>query len=53
KNGIFVSQEKYARDILKQFNMEGCNTEETPMNVHEKLVIDDGTGWQMQGSSEV
>ncbi|GJV49541.1 retrovirus-related pol polyprotein from transposon TNT 1-94 [Tanacetum coccineum] len=41
KNGIFVSQEKYARDILKQFNMEGRNTEETPMNVHEKLVIDD------------
>ncbi|GJW48422.1 retrovirus-related pol polyprotein from transposon TNT 1-94 [Tanacetum coccineum] len=41
KNGIFVSQEKYARDIPKQFNMEGCNTEETPMNVHE---IDDGTG---------
>ncbi|GKA18011.1 retrovirus-related pol polyprotein from transposon TNT 1-94 [Tanacetum coccineum] len=65
KNGIFVSQEKYARDIMKQFNMEGCNTEEAPMNVHEKLVIDDGTGmadarkfrglvgWQMQGSSEV
>nr|GEX40555.1 retrovirus-related Pol polyprotein from transposon TNT 1-94 [Tanacetum cinerariifolium] len=41
KNGIIVSQEKYARDIPKQFNMEGCNREETPMNVHE---IDDGTG---------
>ncbi|GJW57563.1 retrovirus-related pol polyprotein from transposon TNT 1-94 [Tanacetum coccineum] len=28
----------------EQFNMEGCNTEEIPMNVNEKLVIDDGTG---------
>ncbi|GJZ34117.1 retrovirus-related pol polyprotein from transposon TNT 1-94 [Tanacetum coccineum] len=40
---LFVSQGKYTRDILKQFNMEGCNTEETPMNVHERLVIDDST----------
>ncbi|GJZ17872.1 retrovirus-related pol polyprotein from transposon TNT 1-94 [Tanacetum coccineum] len=44
KMAFFVSQGKYARDILKQFNMEGCNTEETPMNVHERLVIDDSTG---------
>lgn len=55
-NGIFLSQQKYASDILQQFNMTGCKTAETPMNVSEKLTNDDGLmaqGWQMQGNSQV
>ena len=32
-------------DLLKQFGMEGCKTIGTALNVSEKLVIDDGTGW--------
>lgn len=44
KNGIFLFQQKYALELLKQFGMEGCKTAGTPMNVSEKLTIDDGTG---------
>ncbi|KAG7576575.1 Ribonuclease H-like superfamily [Arabidopsis thaliana x Arabidopsis arenosa] len=43
EDGIFVSQQKYAADLLKRFNMTNCNVEETPMNVNEKLQMDDGT----------
>ncbi|GKV36358.1 hypothetical protein SLEP1_g44499 [Rubroshorea leprosula] len=41
--GIFVSQEKYALDLLKKFNMQNCKMSATPMNTNEKLTVDDGT----------
>lgn len=41
--GIFVSQEKYALDLLKKFNMLNCNVVATPMNTCEKLYMNDGT----------
>jgi Reverse transcriptase (RNA-dependent DNA polymerase) len=41
---IFVSQRKYARDLLKKFGMHNCKPASTPMNVNEKLVKEDGTG---------
>ena len=44
EDGIFLSQQKYANDILSQFSMVGCKTVGTPMNVSEKLTSDDGTG---------
>ncbi|GKV09408.1 hypothetical protein SLEP1_g20916 [Rubroshorea leprosula] len=40
---IFVSQEKYALDLLKKFNMQNCKMSTTPMNTNEKLTVDDGT----------
>ncbi|XP_016679081.1 uncharacterized protein [Gossypium hirsutum] len=43
EDGIFVSQKKYAADLLKKFNMLRCKTTTTPMNVNENLKIDDGT----------
>lgn len=43
-DGIFISQKKYATDLLKKFNMLNCKPALTPMNVNEKLVVDDGTG---------
>ncbi|GKC26312.1 integrase [Tanacetum coccineum] len=43
-DGIFLSQQKYANDILNQFSMVGCKTVGTPMNVGEKLASNDGTG---------
>ncbi|XP_052172284.1 uncharacterized protein LOC127788212 [Diospyros lotus] len=42
--GIFISQRKYATDLLKRFNMLNCKLAFTPINVNEKLAIDDGTG---------
>ncbi|XP_038704708.1 uncharacterized mitochondrial protein AtMg00810-like [Tripterygium wilfordii] len=43
KDGVFVSQKKYATDLLKKFNMLNCKMAATPMNVNEKLQLEDGT----------
>ncbi|GKE45824.1 hypothetical protein Tco_1473108 [Tanacetum coccineum] len=40
---LFVSQRKYAKDLLSKFGMQNCNGEATPMNPGEKLQQDDGT----------
>lgn len=40
-DGIFISQRKYAMDLLKKFNMLNCKVEATPMNINEKLSRDD------------
>ncbi|XP_047314378.1 secreted RxLR effector protein 161-like [Impatiens glandulifera] len=37
KSGIFVSQEAYAKDILKKNKMEECNPVATPMELGTKL----------------
>ncbi|PKA46730.1 Retrovirus-related Pol polyprotein from transposon TNT 1-94 [Apostasia shenzhenica] len=42
-DGIFLSQEKYALNLLKRFNMKNCKTFSTPMNANEKLALTDGT----------
>lgn len=34
---IFISQEKYADDILKNFNKKDCKSLSTPIAVNEKL----------------
>ena len=39
---IFLSQRKYAVDLLKSFNMGNCKFVATPMNANEKLCCDDG-----------
>jgi Reverse transcriptase (RNA-dependent DNA polymerase)/gag-polypeptide of LTR copia-type/Integrase core domain/GAG-pre-integrase domain/Domain of unknown function (DUF4219)/Zinc knuckle len=41
--GIFVSQRKYAMDLVNRFNLKGCNGVNTPMNAKEKLVKKDGS----------
>ena len=43
-DGIFISQQKYAMDLLKRHNMFRCNTASTPMNVGEALRAEYGTG---------
>ena len=40
---IFISQKKYAMDLLKKSNMINCKVAVTPMNVNEKLKLKDGT----------
>lgn len=42
EDGIFVSQNKYAKPILKRFKTEKCKTVSTPLVVNEKLSKDDG-----------
>ena len=41
-DGIFISQRKYAMDLLKKFNMVNYKVAVIPMNVNEKLCRDDG-----------
>jgi hypothetical protein len=40
KDGNFLSQEKYIKDLLKRFNMEKCKPIKTPMPTN--LDLDEG-----------
>ena len=31
-DGVFISQKKYAKEILNKFHMEDCKRTSTPMN---------------------
>ncbi|KAL8103750.1 hypothetical protein AgCh_028088 [Apium graveolens] len=42
-DGIFVSQNRYAKSILDKFNMSNCKPVSTPLVVSEKLSKVDGT----------
>jgi len=37
EDGIFISQRKYASDLLNKFDMSNCKPVTTPMNLNEKL----------------
>jgi Asp-tRNA(Asn)/Glu-tRNA(Gln) amidotransferase C subunit len=41
KQGIFISQTKYIREMLKRFGMEDCKPVITPMQTNCKLRKDD------------
>ncbi|XP_068465905.1 uncharacterized mitochondrial protein AtMg00810-like [Phaseolus vulgaris] len=40
---VFIYQKKYAKEILKKFQMEDRKAMGTPMNQKEKLVKEDGS----------
>ena len=42
-DGVFLSQRKYATDLLKKFTKVNCNVATTPININEKLCHDDGS----------
>ena len=42
QNEVFICQKKYAKEILKKFQMEECKATSTPMNQKEKLSKSDG-----------
>lgn len=42
QNEVFLCQTKYAKEILKKFQMNECKAVSTPMNQKEKLCKDDG-----------
>jgi histone deacetylase 1/2 len=41
-DGIILSQEKYASDLLQRVNMQICKTIDTPLSVSDKLSLSDG-----------
>ena len=41
KDGIFLNQEKYTKELLKKFGMEGCKSSKTPMSTSTKLDKDE------------
>ena len=41
-SGIFITQRKYAKEILKKFGMESSNPTKTPMVPRFKLIKDEG-----------
>ncbi|OMO69396.1 Integrase, catalytic core [Corchorus capsularis] len=41
EEGIFITQENYAREVLKKFNMSNCNPVNTPVECGIKLSISD------------
>ncbi|EHA8588144.1 putative Retrovirus-related Pol polyprotein from transposon RE1 [Cocos nucifera] len=41
--GIFLSQEKYAIDLLEKFHMLNRKPAKTPMNSNDKLMVEDGS----------
>jgi hypothetical protein len=42
KDGNFLSQEKYTKDLLKRFSMEKCKPIKTPMPTNGHLNLDEG-----------
>ena len=43
RNQFFISQRKYAKEILNKFHMESCKAVETQMQTKEKFSKDDGS----------
>ncbi|KAK1663178.1 hypothetical protein QYE76_051337 [Lolium multiflorum] len=41
-DGIILSQEKYANELIGRVNMQLCKTVDTPLSVSEKLSLTDG-----------
>lgn len=42
QQGIFIGQQKYAKEVLKKFNMKDCKSLCTPLAQNEKFSKDDG-----------
>jgi hypothetical protein len=43
KNGLLLTQEKYASDLLKRVGMSNCKPVATPLSTSEKLSLYEGT----------
>ena len=41
REGIFISQEKYTKDLLKRFKMDECKPIKTPMPTNGHLDLDE------------
>lgn len=52
KNGILLSQEKYASDLLRRVGMHECKQVSTTLSTSEKLSINKGTLLGQQDSTQ-
>lgn len=43
KNGLVLTQERYASEILQRVGMTKCKPADTPLSTSEKLVLDSGS----------
>jgi histone deacetylase 1/2 len=43
RNGLLLTQEKYANDLLHKVGMQGCKSAPTPLSSTEQLSLTDGT----------
>ena len=43
EDGIFISQRKYSKNLIKKFKMKGCKTVATPLDRNKVLRKEDGT----------
>ena len=41
RNGIFISQEKYLKDVLRKFGMQDCKGVKIPMPTNGQLCTDE------------
>ena len=41
RNGIFISQEKYLKDVLRKFSMQDCKGVKIPMPTNGHLCTDE------------
>ena len=41
KDGIFINQAKYIKELLKKYNLENAKSISTPMAVKTKLDVDE------------
>jgi histone deacetylase 1/2 len=43
QNGLLLTQEKYAKDLIKRVGMQGCKSTPTPLSSTEQLSLTSGT----------
>ena len=43
KDGLHLSQEKYANDLVRKAELQGCKPTTTPLSSTEKLSLTEGT----------
>ncbi|XP_071678452.1 uncharacterized mitochondrial protein AtMg00810-like [Lolium perenne] len=51
-NGLLLTQEKYATDLLDRVGMHGCKPAPTPLSSSEQLSLTDGTSVGSEDSSQ-
>ena len=52
KDGIVLSQEKYANDLLKRVGMQDCKPSLTPLSSSEKLSLHEGELLSQEDSTQ-
>ena len=52
KDGIVLSQEKYATDLLKRVGMQDCKPSPTPLSSSEKLSLHEGEPVSLEDSTQ-